>query len=139
MEGKAGSVRMARSKQACVRAVRLSALYGSQCHTVFPSCLSLSPDFITWNLSRLPLAGCHSVGGSCVAGGCGHQFNWNTMKPANTFYIGLDGSRKNGLVSLKRQEESRDGCDQFAVRTLSGRHCSWLGSDEYSAQDKLNE
>lgn len=32
-------------------------------------------------------------------GGCGHQFYWDSLKPANTFYIGIDGKRRSGFIS----------------------------------------
>jgi hypothetical protein len=32
-------------------------------------------------------------------GGCGHQFYWSSLKPASTFYTGINGERRNGLIS----------------------------------------
>ena len=32
-------------------------------------------------------------------GGCGHQFDWNTLAPANTFYHDANGVRKSGFIS----------------------------------------
>ena len=32
-------------------------------------------------------------------GGCGHQFHWSNLKPANTFYIGINGERRSGTIS----------------------------------------
>eukprot|EP01050_Picozoa_sp_SAG11_P009814 SAG11_NODE_950_length_6408_cov_2.671739_2_plen_57_part_00 len=34
-------------------------------------------------------------------GGCGFQFHWETGEPAHSFYIGLDGKRKDGVVGMK--------------------------------------
>ena len=31
-------------------------------------------------------------------GGCGHLFHWDSLKPAKTFYIGLDGNRVDNYV-----------------------------------------
>lgn len=31
-------------------------------------------------------------------GGCGHLFHWDTLKPAKTFYIGLDGRRVDNYI-----------------------------------------
>jgi uncharacterized C2H2 Zn-finger protein len=32
-------------------------------------------------------------------GGCGHQFNWSNLQPANTYYIGIDGKKRSGTIS----------------------------------------
>ena len=32
-------------------------------------------------------------------GGCGHQFHWSNLKPASTFYIGINGERRTGKIS----------------------------------------
>jgi len=31
-------------------------------------------------------------------GGCGHLFHWDSLKPAKTFYIGLDGQRVDNYI-----------------------------------------
>ena len=31
-------------------------------------------------------------------GGCGHLFHWDSLKPAKTFYIGLDGNRVDNYI-----------------------------------------
>jgi len=31
-------------------------------------------------------------------GGCGHLFHWDSLKPAKTFYVGLDGNRVDNYV-----------------------------------------
>ena len=32
-------------------------------------------------------------------GGCGHQFFWSSLKPASTFYHGINGERRSGTIS----------------------------------------
>ena len=39
-------------------------------------------------------------------GGCGFQFNWDTLEPVSSTYIGVDGESKNGIVSPEEQREA---------------------------------
>eukprot|EP00943_MAST-04B_sp_MAST-4B-sp1_P008266 g8266.t1 len=38
-------------------------------------------------------------------GGCGHQFYWTTLKPANTFYQGMNGERRSGFISAEYRKK----------------------------------
>ena len=48
------------------------------------------------------MCGTHTHGSILQAirnGGCGHQFFWSSLKPASTFYIGINGERRSGAIS----------------------------------------
>mmetsp|Transcript_8447 Transcript_8447/g.13719 ORF Transcript_8447/g.13719 Transcript_8447/m.13719 type:complete len:98 (+) Transcript_8447:3361-3654(+) len=38
-------------------------------------------------------------------GGCGLQFDWNTLKPISSFYYGINGERKTGIPSADERRQ----------------------------------
>mmetsp|Transcript_16738 Transcript_16738/g.25184 ORF Transcript_16738/g.25184 Transcript_16738/m.25184 type:complete len:1029 (+) Transcript_16738:23-3109(+) len=44
-----------------------------------------------------------SLATAVANGGCGYQFRWSSLQAVSTTYIGLDGKRKNGIVSAEER------------------------------------
>ena len=48
-----------------------------------------------------------SLAKALANGGCGYTFYWDTGKPCSSFYIGMDGKRRNGVPKTQRIDEAR--------------------------------